>query len=566
MKGNKLYHGYSENEIFYNEEDKLKILSMKDLDREKIIAERVEKLNIKRERDELLNDKKDKNNENKKNKNNIDENYSSDSEESGEIKNEHKNTSKRKKTANSIVDEESSLSMEIDEDKQVKGETRNITLEEIEKIRLNRDFFAKYYNYSIFDENVKGAFIRINLSSMGKVIDFNYSGYDIGEIETIIINENRPYNFMGNKCTKYIKLKYSTSDDPDLFNFKVISNGKILEVELNRWLKDKEKLPSSEDIALVQQNIAKIKSHMLTNDELNNILAQKKKDRIKYKDSTLNVTQELDLAIEQYRYYKEKYEEEKEKENKEKMEKGEKGEKGEKDKEKGEKGGEKNEKENYLKLMKEIEEDIKQLEKMKEERDKKEKMNSENDIVAKINEDIRKKQRMDEKMSLLTKKRKKDRNDSEHKIFKRVDCHPTTLFDKKNKNNEEKKEEKEKRKESTNKEKENKKKKNNNNFCYAQKIKQLKDYMNEKQSLIDEMMGKEKTGKDQDDKETKENKNIDDNNKNNNNIDMSLFSKLASINYEIFNKMIKEQNKKNTLDPQVRIIGLNGYLQEFCKE
>ena len=90
--------------------------------------------------------------------------------------------------------------------------------------------------------------------------------------------------------------------------------------------------------------------------------------------------------------------------------------------------------------------------------------------------------------------------------------------------------------------------------------------MNEKQSLIDEMMGKEKTGKDQDEKETKENKNIDDNNKNNNNIDMSLFSKLASINYEIFNKMIKEQNKKNTLDPQVRIIGLNGYLQEFCKE
>ena len=92
MKGNKLYHGYSENEIFYNEEDKLKIWSMKDLDREKIIAERVEKLNHQKERDELLNDKKDKNNENKKNKINIDENDSSDSEESGEIKYDNKNT------------------------------------------------------------------------------------------------------------------------------------------------------------------------------------------------------------------------------------------------------------------------------------------------------------------------------------------------------------------------------------------------------------------------------------------------------------------------------------------
>ena len=67
-----------------------------------------------------------------------------------------------------------------------------------------------------------------------------------------IINNN-----IKNKSTKYIKLKYLTSDEPDLFNFKVISNGKILEVELNRWLKDKEKLPSSEDIVLVQQNISK---------------------------------------------------------------------------------------------------------------------------------------------------------------------------------------------------------------------------------------------------------------------------------------------------------------------
>ena len=110
--------------------------------------------------------------------------------------------------------------------------------------------------------------------------------------------------------------------------------------------------------------------------------------------------------------------------------------------------------------------------------------------------------------------------------------------------------------------------------------------MEEKKSFIDEMMAKQNHGeKNQNiDNQKENNKNINDkkennqntngkkeNNQNSNdikekNIDMSLFSKLASINFEIFNKMIKEQNKKNTIDPQVKIMGLNAYLQEYGKE
>ena len=578
MKGIKLYHGYSENEIFNDEEDKMKILSLREVEKEKKIAERVEELNRKKERDELLNTNKDKSNENKKIKINNDDDDSSNSEELGEIKNEHKNSNKRKKTSNSVGDEESSLSLNEDE-KQVKKETRNISLEEIEKIRLSREFFRKYYNYPNFDKNVKGAFIRVNLSSVRKGTVNLYSGYEIGEIDEIIIKENHSYNFMGSECNKYAKLKISTEDNE--FNFKIISNGKILEEELDKWINDKQKIPSSEDIAIVLQNITKIKEHNLTSDELNNMLTQKRKDRIKYNDSTLNVTEELYLAIEKYRYNKEKFEEEKEKEK--------------------EKPGEykKELKDKYFKEMKEAEEDIKQLEKMKEERDKKEKMVSDNDIVAKINESIRKKQKMDEKMSLLSRKRKKEKNEREHKIFKRVDCHPTTLFDSGTNTQQKKKEEKESIKENIDKEKEKekrRKKNNSNGFCYEQKIKQLKDYMEEKKSFIDEMMAKQNHGeKNQNiDNQKENNKNINDkkeNNKNINdkkennqnkndkkennqnandikekNIDMSLFSKLASINFEIFNKMIKEQNKKNTIDPQVKIMGLNAYLQEYGKE
>ena len=544
MKGNKLYHGYSEDLIFESEEDKQRILSMKDVEREKIIAERIEKLNFKKERETLLNENQIKNNDNNKKINNRDSSPLSDSEESGEIPNDNKSRNKRKKTNNSDGDNDSILSMDNEDDKQAKKETPTISLEEIEKVKLTREFFFKYYNYPIFNENVKGAFVRINLSNSGiENPYFYYSGYIIGAIENIITQDDKPYDFMGDKCTKYVLIK----ENGKIYSFKVISNSKILEDELSKWCKD-NKIPTTEEIAQIQKNIEAIKTHKLSVEELNKILNQKKKDRIKYKDSTLNITEELDLAIEKYRYNKEKCEEEEEKEKKKKP----------------------NEKNKYSSIMKEIEQDIKLLEKMKEERDKKAKMNSDNDIVAKINEDIRKRQKLDEKKSLLMKKRKNEQKDtSEHKIFKRVDCHPSTLFDTKNFEKDKKDLDKE-IKEKTENKKEKIKKKNNTNFCYAQKIKQFKEHITEKKILIDEMMKYEKLKKNEKDigleeKEKENNEKIKEEKKDKS-IDMSLFFKLASINYEVYNKMIKDENKKNTLDPQVKIIGLSEYLKENNKK
>ena len=56
------------------------------------------------------------------------------------------------------------------------------------------------------------------------------------------------------------------------------------------------------------------------------------------------------------------------------------------------------------------------------------------------------------------------------------------------------------------------------------------------------------------------------NNENNKNIDMSLFFKLASINYDMYNKFVKEQNKQNTKDPEIKILGFDEYLNENQKE
>ena len=50
------------------------------------------------------------------------------------------------------------------------------------------------------------------------------------------------------------------------------------------------------------------------------------------------------------------------------------------------------------------------------------------------------------------------------------------------------------------------------------------------------------------------------------NIDMSLFFKLANINYDSYNKMIKDQNKQNTKDPEIKILGFDEYLNEYIKQ
>ena len=534
-----LYHGYRADKIFKDQEDEKKVLEMKELERETIIAERIMELKNKDERKILLNENENKNNESKKKKSIYNE--QSDSEELGEIK-EPKKRSKHKKTFDSN-DEDSSLNIE-DDDKQIEKESTVITLEDIKKIVLTRKFFEKYYFYPNFDQNVKGAFVRINFSSTGDLNLPEYTaGYSLEEIEEIVTD--KIYDFAGNKCKKGIKLKNLL----EVVNFLVVSNSDVLEDEFNK-LKSGEKpnIPTKEEIEKIQKNIDNIRNKELTSDELREIIAQKKKDRIKYKDSTLNVTEELDRAYEEYRALKEIYDEKK-KEMKDE------------------------EKENYNKKIKELEEDIKQLEKMKEERDLRAKKYLENDIVAKINEDIKEKRKMDEKMSLLAKKRKNALNDKEHKLFKRVDCHPSNLFDSKEINDDSLKL---KKKETSELVVNNtpKKKKNENNFSYAKRIRQFREFIATKKHLIDEMMENEKKKTEEKEKKEKskeedKEENIDKNkisNKNKENIDMSMFFKLASINYDMYSKIVKDQNKQNTKDPEIKILGLDEYLTENMKE
>ena len=554
MKGNKKYHGFSENELFENEEEKNKILSMKDVEKEKIIADKINKLNHQKEIKELFNEKHEKL-ETKKKRGQISSSSNSESEESGEITKEEKKRSRRKKTSSENDDDVSSLALSLDENDTPKKEiTPLITLDEIEKVKLNRKFFYNYFGYPIFKENVKGAFVRVNLLSTGKPTSTGSSGYIIGSIKEIFVKKDQPYNINEKKCNQYVKLTLPAHEGD--YDYNVISNGNIQEEELKNWLENLEKdgqtPPSKEELSRIQKNIESIETYKFKDEELNQLINENRIDRIKYKDSSINITEELDLVTEKCRSLREKCEEY----NKKKKEKNELSEE-----------EERKEKE-YLDELNEVEKVRKTLEKMKEERDKKAKMRSDNDIVAKINEDNKKRQKLDDiKNSLLQKKRRKEENS----VFKRVDCHPSALFDSQLSKEESKEKELKKQKnEEVIKEKQNKKvdkKKNQGNYYIdlAKKIKNFKGFINDKKDMIDEMMSYEKSRAENKEEENKEKDKGSNENKEenaNNKIDMSFFFQLASINYDEYYKRINAENKKNTLDPKVQIITLENLINK----
>ena len=171
------------------------------MEKEKILYNRVTQLNIEKERKELLS--KHPENDEKKNKNN---NLSNESEsEMGEIgkDDDYSIENKSEKRFNRLPSDSDSISELIkSEDEEEKEKKFELSLSDIENIKVSRQFCEKYFDYNIFDENIKNAFVRINYSSKGNISSVK-SGYIIGTIKEVIIDNEKPYNFNEVQCYKY---------------------------------------------------------------------------------------------------------------------------------------------------------------------------------------------------------------------------------------------------------------------------------------------------------------------------------------------------------------------------
>ncbi len=513
-------YGYKEEQIFRSEEEKNEIMKKPDLEKQKIIYERIQELNYEKERN-LLHNKTDVQDKNKV--------LGSDSEnESGEYQNEdedygsYKSKRKNSDVSNQSMSESLSNSDENNHSPKKEINAYNITESDIEKVKLPRKFFEKYHEIPIFDENIKGAFVKINIST-----NAGSSKYILGRVKEIIIKQDKLYKFGNGKVNKYVNVSHANKDK--IFNFNFLSNSSVTENEVNTWKIHMEShnipLPTKEKIEQIYNNIQKISEYIYSNPEINAILNKKKETKIKNNDKNLNITSELDALTEKYNSLIEKFNESHD--------------------------------EKYLKDAEKTKNAINALEKMNKERELKEIARSKNDLVVQINERKLEKQRQDDiKYSLLQKK--KQRENTILNQYTRKNCNPKNLFDIgyiKSVAEKDEKEEKEKTDEANRIiEEEEKKLKNifirekeHNTISHGVKIyKQMKNIQKqiiEKGDELDKMIKEE------------EEVNKSDNTKNNP-IDMSLFFKLASINYDTFYKNISLQNEKYKKDPKIKIITL----------
>ena len=440
---------YTENELYENEDDRNKISAMNELERETILAERVRKLILEKERAALIKQKSEMNNSNtnirKKdaleeiklrrsqkmnrdiviNKQDLDENFSSFSSESeaGEVNEDedfkmgdHKDDSsdedyiasddlaslgkskdKQAKNLKKTRSDSSSYSLSSsDEDEKKKKKESFLSQNEIERVRITRSFIEKYHEIPIFDKKMEGCFVKINIHSKSSN---GGSGYLLAQIKSVVDNREKPaYMMAGRPCTKYLNVAHANQEKAIAFN--IVSNSLLTEVEFRIWRDRMERLkvliPKLEQIKAFMENIESIKNYKYSQEELNEIINRKREIKIRNKDKSINITLELSLITEEFNSAKQKYIETKD--------------------------------ESYAKRINELLPKIENLTKMAKEREREDLEKADADRIAQINKRNVQKQKMNDiENSMLHRKKKKEMSTANP--YKRRDCNPINLFD-----------------------------------------------------------------------------------------------------------------------------------------
>ena len=532
--------GYTSEEIFKDEEERTRVYNLSEVDKELFITNKIEELNRTKEVQSLYL-AKEKSKTNFKDSDNSDR-HLSDGEVRGEedlsIDNlsperRHSRSRSRSRSNSSLHSDTESLSnSEEDKKSKTKAKSIMITLPEIESVKITRQFCEKYWDLPIFNDNIKDTFVRINMYSSKlnshSSSNSNSTGYCLGQIIEIKENKAKPYTFNSKQCYKYINVKHANQEKQ--FTFQVISNSSINESEFNQWKKHMEEnslaFPTEEVIKAINENILKITNFKYSDEQLNEIIIKRKKEKIKNKDKNINITYELKILNERYNASIAKYEETKD--------------------------------EKYLKMAKSVQPEIESLEKMKEEKEKQVNLIAMKDRGSNINKKNIEKQRIEDlKHSLLNKKTERNENDM-FNPFKRKNCLPMNLYESGCLNDDSKPNEEEKKED---KKEENKNENDNEQEAEADKkepecygvvlFKQMQSIQKKIKgfgSVLEEMIEKDK--KVNEDKKKKGEDTF---------VDFDMFFSLANINANKFNEYIKEANKAVNVDGKAKKLTLEDF-------
>lgn len=310
----KINSDYNLDELFPEEAERLRIETLPEVEREELIFEKVTELQKKLDREYLLNndgkDNKQKALDDIKSKRRnkfMERPKYTESPELGEISSEEYHKSKLRKGR--IRDDESYSEgkqsessvkiIEDDDSEKNKEEDTKVNEYDLEKVRISRLLFEKYYNHKLFNTTVKNCYVRLNL---GGGSSSQSEGYMIAMIKEIIEVPEEPYKIGDKNYIKYFIAQHGQQEKR--FSFLFVSNGQFERFEYEKWLNRLEKgniqLPLKSFLHKKFEEIEKMKNYILSNEEIHKIIEEKRADKIRKRDPTLNITQELEFLKEKF--------------------------------------------------------------------------------------------------------------------------------------------------------------------------------------------------------------------------------------------------------------------------
>ncbi|KAH9834944.1 plus-3-domain-containing protein [Rhodofomes roseus] len=155
-----------------------------------------------------------------------------------------------------------------------KFEDESITLEDLEKVRLSRDMLVRLSATPWFEETVKGAWVKyLHGSKDGQP---TYRMFEV----IGVYKDGRHYEFNGRKITTHLGLRYALHDRP--YAMDRVSNATYTEADFDEWKslsKDKQSFPTKRELREKSAQIAKNATRDITESDINEMLARNLQDK-----------------------------------------------------------------------------------------------------------------------------------------------------------------------------------------------------------------------------------------------------------------------------------------------
>eukprot|EP00826_Nyctotherus_ovalis_P038326 TRINITY_DN3584_c0_g7_i2.p1 TRINITY_DN3584_c0_g7~~TRINITY_DN3584_c0_g7_i2.p1 ORF type:complete len:527 (-),score=221.39 TRINITY_DN3584_c0_g7_i2:46-1626(-) len=205
------------------------------------------------------------------------------------------------------VSEENSVHSDYDEREEHERadlKEAEITLEDLEKVRLSRDLLEKWVDQVYFESVVEHCFVRTTVAASKRE-----QRYVMCQVAGVSEDPGNPYKLGKKQTTRLLKLKYGSS--MKTVPMTHISNSPFTSAEFIQWKttmnRDNVSLVLKSSIISKQEQIKEALEYQYKNDEIDYMLIKNRKERLEKAGENINIALELNEVSGQINHYKQQY-------------------------------------------------------------------------------------------------------------------------------------------------------------------------------------------------------------------------------------------------------------------